>query len=75
MKTTIKTIQQLKKHPLVSGVSREYNPDVFDNTDYTYWLSLKSGHIFKELGTGCLHEPSASRLIDAFNCEIIIEEK
>ena len=45
MKTTktrkCSTLSDLRNHPLVCEVEREYNPNVFDGYDHTYWLYLK----------------------------------
>lgn len=63
----VKTLKDLQNHPLVQGVEKEYNPNVFDGYDWTYWLYLKPDYWFKELQQGLLHEPTIARLCDEFN--------
>jgi hypothetical protein len=63
----VRTKKDLLSHPLVDGFSREHNPGVFDDYEYTYWLYLKPNYWFKELQQGLLHEPTIARLCDEFN--------
>lgn len=63
----VRTKKDLLSHPLVDAVEKEYNPDIFDGYEYTYWLYLKGGYWFKELQQGLLHEPTIARLCDEFN--------
>ena len=63
----VKTLKDLQNHPLVQGVEKEYNPNVFDGYDWTYWLYLKDDYWFNEEQIGCIHEPTIKGVIDVFN--------
>tara|TARA_R110000796_G_scaffold68451_1_gene156810 strand:+ start:1577 stop:1813 length:237 start_codon:yes stop_codon:yes gene_type:complete len=43
----LKTLSQLKKHPLVDEVWKESQENQYDDCDYVFWLSLKAGYIFE----------------------------
>lgn len=43
---TIKTLKQLRNHPLVSEVWKESQDNQYDDCDDVFWLSLKEGYIF-----------------------------
>lgn len=62
-----RTLNDLRNHPLVCEVEREYNPGVFDGHDYTYWLYLKDGYWFEEEQIGCIHEPKIKDILSLFN--------
>ncbi len=42
----IKTLKQLKNHPLVSDVWKENQDNQYDDCDSVFFLSLKEGYIF-----------------------------
>lgn len=42
----VKTLKQLKNHPLVSDVWKESQDNQYDDCDEVFWLSLKEGYIF-----------------------------
>ena len=63
----VRTFKQLKNHPLVERVWTEYQPGVFDNTDYTYWVELIDGYQFEVVETIAMSEPTKGKLINAFN--------
>lgn len=42
----IKTLKQLKNHPLVSDVWKESQDGQYDDCDEVFWLSLKEGYMF-----------------------------
>ncbi len=44
---TIKTLNQLKNHPLVNNVWKEFQDYQYDDCNYVFFLSLKSGYIFE----------------------------
>lgn len=44
---TIKTLKQLRNHPLVSEVWKESQDNQYDDCDNVFWLSLKEGYIFE----------------------------
>jgi len=71
MKTTktrkCRTLSDLRNHPLVREVDREYNPGIFDGYDYTYWLYLEEGYWFDAVEIGLLHEPTIELLCAYFN--------
>ena len=43
----IKTLNQLRNHPLVSEVWKESQDNQYDDCDNVFWLSLKEGYIFE----------------------------
>lgn len=43
----IKTLKQLRNHPLVSEVWKESQDNQYDDCDNVFWLSLKEGYIFE----------------------------
>lgn len=71
----VKTLAQLRKHPMVSGVTKEYQYGVFDESDYIWIVMLIDGKQFKYNGTIALYERSAQSLIDCFNGEEVIDEQ
>ena len=42
----LKTLKQLKNHPLVSDVWKENQDNQYDDCDIVFFLSLKEGYIF-----------------------------
>lgn len=42
----VKTLKQLKNHPLVSDVWKESQDNQYDDCNEVFWLSLKEGYIF-----------------------------
>ena len=44
---TMRTLKQLRNHPLVSEVWKEEQDNQYDDCDEVFWLSLKSGYIFE----------------------------
>jgi hypothetical protein len=62
----VRTFKELENHPLVKGVDREYQPSVYDNYDYVYYLYLVEGKTFKGMGR-MLSSPTKLRLVDDFN--------
>ena len=76
MKTTkrkMRTLNDLRNHPLVREVDREYNPGIFDGHDYTYWLYLKEGYWFDADEIGLIHEATVADVLSYFNANIITE--
>lgn len=63
----MRTLKDLRNHPLVREVDREYNPGIFDGHDYTYWLYLEDGYWFEEAQIGLLHEATVGTLLGYFN--------
>jgi len=43
----VKTLSQLKSHPLVDEVWKERQENQYDDCDVVFWLSLKAGYIFE----------------------------
>lgn len=43
----IKTLSQLKNHPLVKEVWKEYQEYQYDDCDEVFWLALEDGYIFE----------------------------
>tara|TARA_B100000768_G_scaffold75227_1_gene71916 strand:+ start:513 stop:749 length:237 start_codon:yes stop_codon:yes gene_type:complete len=43
----VKTLLQLKNHPLVDEVWKEGQDNQYDDCDEVFWLSLKEGYIFE----------------------------
>ena len=43
----VKTLSQLKIHPLVDEVWKERQDNQYDDCDDVFWLSLKAGYIFE----------------------------
>ena len=43
----VKTLKQLKNHPLVNDVWKESQDNQYDDCNEVFWLSLKSGYIFE----------------------------
>ncbi len=43
----VKTLSQLKSHPLVDEVWKESQDNQYDDCDNVFWLSLKEGYMFE----------------------------
>ena len=43
----VKTLLQLKNHPLVEEVWKESQNNQYDDCDNVFWLDLKDGYIFE----------------------------
>lgn len=43
----IKSLKELKNHPLVCRVWKEYQDYQYDDCNEVFWLTLKSGYFFK----------------------------
>jgi hypothetical protein len=66
-----RTLNDLRNHPLVREVDREYNPGIFDGYDYTYWLYLEDGYWFDADEIGLIHEATVADVLSYFNANII----
>ena len=65
---TIRTLKQLKNHPLVDRVWKEYQWGQYDDCDEVFWLTLKSGYFFKYEQTALITTRGfVSHILEEFN--------
>ena len=68
----VKTFKELQNHPYVRGIDREYQPGVYDDSEYIYLLYLIDGKKWECLDSGMITSPTIKQLITEFyNYDII----
>jgi hypothetical protein len=50
----VKSLKELKSHPLVEEVWKEHQDGQYDDCDEVFWLTLKSGYFFKHEQTSLI---------------------
>jgi hypothetical protein len=76
---TIKTLSQLKNHPLVKEVWKESQDNQYDDCDEVFWLSLKEGYIFDcEQSSMITTRAYVYEIVEKFNLlinDIVIDDR
>ena len=69
MKKKIRTLKQLKNHPLVDEVWKESQDNQYDDCDEVFWLTLKEGYYFEVLQSSLITTRGfVYEIVEEFNC-------
>ena len=64
----LKTLKQLRNHPMVSEVWKEPQDYQYDDCDEVFWLSLKKGYMFDcEQSSLITTRGYVSEILEVFN--------
>jgi hypothetical protein len=64
----VKSLKELRNHPLVDEVWKEFQNCQYDDTDYVFWLTLKEGYFFEVEQSSLITTRGFVRdIIDEFN--------